>query len=140
MLIRTPQEFARVAREWTVKHAGGSSSPSSSTSSGSQKRKSPEKDDNEDESQQRNVQQKIDSRGSTDRHTQVGNKAPSLASVSAQYKGYSRALVNKFTPMGFGVPQIVSALELAGVDKGHDVMIHGTDDEFIAEITNHLVE
>lgn len=114
MLITKPEEFERVARQWSVKYANAprtSKSGDNATTAGSGKGQKPD----DQEAKRREEQRRREA-----------------------YHGYNRNMVDRFRDMGFQVEQIVDAFEFVGIDKagGEEYEI---DEEYISEITGRLL-
>ncbi|KAJ5657656.1 uncharacterized protein N7484_001305 [Penicillium longicatenatum] len=101
MLLRTPKEFDRVARQWATLYAGA---PSSGSENGV----------GQDETE-----------GAGDDNL-------------AQYDGYNKDLIDRFSSMGFDVARVVSAFRDVGIDRNG-----GMDSELSAgqmgDVTNSLL-
>lgn len=97
MLLTRPEEFAHVARDWAQRYAGAAKPPPGSHKSGGGS-----------------------SGGTTEadlkRRAEDKRKRGDESKLAA-YKGFNKAMVDKFTAMGFQVEQVVSAFEYVGIDK-----------------------
>ncbi|KAF2425806.1 hypothetical protein EJ08DRAFT_651961 [Tothia fuscella] len=111
MLIKSPAEFQHRAREWAVKFAGAPKKENGEGSGGATA-----------ESMKRKAQQ---AKEGEDRQKR------------AQYHGYNKALVDRFTDMGFDVPQVVAAFEYVGIDRmeGQDYEL---EEAYMGDITARL--
>jgi len=104
MLLTRPEEFAHVAREWAQRYAGAlKPAPGSGRTGGSSSGASAGTD--EASLQQKKKVEDKERRKAEDRRRREA------------YHGYNPAMVDKFTTMGFGVEQVVSAFEYIGIDK-----------------------
>ncbi|KAF4547187.1 Ubiquitin-conjugating enzyme-like protein 2 [Elsinoe fawcettii] len=110
MLITDPDAFAKKAREWAVQYAGAQEDGKSGTSRGTA----------------------ISVKDQEDRRKQLEE-----AEKRAQYRGYSPALIQRFTEMGFDVRTVVAAFEAVGAGKnnGEDYEL---DEDLAGEITARL--
>jgi ubiquitin-conjugating enzyme (huntingtin interacting protein 2) len=54
-----------------------------------------------------------------------------------RYKGYNKALVERFTAMGFDVPAVVAAMEYVGIDRmgGQD---YEMEEAYMGDVTARL--
>lgn len=107
MLITSPKEFAKVAREWAVRYAGA-----------------PVKEGAEDG-------------GDSMEASEKKRKEREEAEAVAAYRGYNKALVDRFTEIGFDVPTVVSAFQVVGVDEngGRD---YDLGEEQSSDVTSRL--
>ncbi|PWY85842.1 hypothetical protein BO94DRAFT_535979 [Aspergillus sclerotioniger CBS 115572] len=112
MLIRRPQEFARVAQEWAVVYAGAPRKYAGEGSGGVtdealrlQELKSREEQEQEDLS---------------------------------KYDGYNKDLIDRFCSMGFDIDRVVSAFVFFGIDRmdGEDYEL---EEAYMGDITARLL-
>lgn len=54
-----------------------------------------------------------------------------------RYHGYNKALIDRFSAMGFDVPTVVSAFEFTGIDK-NDGEDYELEEEYMGDITARL--
>lgn len=120
MLIKHPDEFRHVAKEWAIKYAEAPRPPPGSTRTGaggsgeeaasaSDKRRADDKD----------------------------RKRKEEARRREAYKGYNREMIDQFVAMGFQVEQVVAAFEYVGIDK-MDGEHYELEEEYIGDVTARL--
>ncbi|KAG9514824.1 hypothetical protein KCU86_g15427, partial [Aureobasidium melanogenum] len=117
MLITNPKEFEHVAREWAIKYAGAPQGPPGSDSTGAE-----------------------GSGGVTEetlKHKDDQKRERAEAAKLAQYHGYNKSLVDRFSAMGFDVPTVVAAFEFTGIDK-NDGEDYELEEEYMGDITARL--
>ncbi|KAL8829734.1 MAG: hypothetical protein Q9191_001844 [Dirinaria sp. TL-2023a] len=112
MLIQNPEEFARVAEEWAVKHAGA---PKKSRGEGSGGGRS----------------------GESQKQREKRNKEEEEAERVAQYGGYNEDLINRFVVMGFDLERVVAAFEYVGIDR-NDGEDYELEEAYAGDITARL--
>lgn len=130
MLLTRPEEFAHVAREWAQRYAGaakplpGSGKTGGSSSGASGGGGGGGAGEEAALAQRRKVEDKERRRAEERRRREA-------------YHGYSSAMVDKFTTMGFQVEQVVAAFEYIGIDKagGEEYEL---EEEYIGDITARL--
>lgn len=113
MLIKNPDEFARVARQWAQKYAGApAKGGEGDRASGQAVRVS-----TPDSARLRQMEE--------DRKRRE------------QYHGYNPGLVKRFCDMGFEIPVVVSAFEHCVIDRnnGRD---YSLGDDQVADVTARL--
>ncbi|KAF1981833.1 hypothetical protein K402DRAFT_398229 [Aulographum hederae CBS 113979] len=111
MLIRNPEEFEHVAREWAVKYAGAPKKESGEGSGGA-------------------------TAETIKKKAQVAKDTEEKAKMAA-YHGYNKDLIDRFVDMGFDVPTVVSAFEYVGIDRneGQDYEL---EEAYMGDITARL--
>lgn len=123
MLLTRPEEFAHVARDWAIRYAnaprpvpgsgktggGGSISGNDDDPTNKAKREGDEKERRKNEEKRRRE----------------------------AYGGYNRAMVDKFTNMGFSVEQVVAAFDYVGVDA-NDGVEYELEEDYIGDVTARL--
>lgn len=57
--------------------------------------------------------------------------------IPSRYKGYNKALIDRFSDMGFDVATVVAAFEYVGLDK-NDGLDYEIDEEYMEDITARL--
>ncbi|KAK5000327.1 Ubiquitin-conjugating enzyme E2 1 [Elasticomyces elasticus] len=115
MLITNPREFERVAREWAIKYAGAPEpEPGGKTLGEGSGDATPDLKRQEKRRREEDEKAKI-----------------------AAYHGYNKALIDRFTEMGFDVPTVVDAFEHVGIDQngGEDYEL---EEEYMGDITARL--
>lgn len=122
MLIRRPEEFKHVARDWAQRYAGAPKPPPGSNKTGA----SGSGDTGDAASAKQ--QKKMDDKESKRRDEQRRREA---------YHGYNRNMIDRFTNMGFSVEQVVSAFEYVGIDNagGEEYEL---EEEYIGDVTARL--
>ncbi|KAK2734442.1 Ubiquitin-conjugating enzyme E2 1 [Myotisia sp. PD_48] len=112
MLLRYPKEFDRVAREWSVQHAGAPRKQIAEGSGGAT-----------EQSLRRKAQQA---------------KEDEEREELAVYDGYNKDLIDRFCNMGFDVQRVVSAFKYYGIDRmdGEDYEL---EEAYMGDITARLL-
>ncbi|GAM86705.1 hypothetical protein ANO11243_047240 [Dothideomycetidae sp. 11243] len=111
MLMTEPAKFAEMARQWAVKYAEAPESKAGTSRSSADQ-----------------VKQQEERRKKLEESERV-----------AQYQGYSPALIDRWTAMGFDVPTVVAAFVSVGIDRngGKD---HNLPEDEVNEVTYHLFD
>lgn len=127
MLITNPKEFNTVARAWAEKYAGA---PAQITGG-----ENHPIDDDELERQEERRQEREEAEKTAECVYRRGLQ-PTLTNVN-RYRGYNKALIDRFAAMGFDVPTVVAAFEYVGVEtsEGEDQEL---DEEYMGDITARL--
>jgi ubiquitin-conjugating enzyme (huntingtin interacting protein 2) len=122
MLIYRPEEFNHVAREWAQRYASAPKPPP-----GSGKTAASGSGDGDAVGGARQSK-KVEDKEAKKREEQRRREA---------YHGYNRNMIDRFTNMGFGIEQVVSAFEYVGIDKagGEEYEL---EEEYIGDVTARL--
>ncbi|KAI1912131.1 Ubiquitin-conjugating enzyme E2 1 [Ophidiomyces ophidiicola] len=112
MLLRSPKEFERVAREWAVIHAGAPKKHVGESSGGAT--------------------------AASIRAKEIKSKKDQEQEELAAYEGYNKDLVDRFCGMGFDVQRVVSAFKYVGIDRmdGEDYEL---EEAYMGDITARLL-
>jgi len=111
MLLNSPKDFEHKAREWAVKYAGATPKDEGQSSNGA----TPE----------------------SLKKAQALQKEKETKSKQAEYRGYNKALVDRFCDMGFDVPSVVAAFEYVGIDR-MDGIDYELEEAYMGDITARL--
>jgi ubiquitin-conjugating enzyme (huntingtin interacting protein 2) len=111
MLIRDPDQFNHVAREWAIMYAGAPRKDVGEGSGGA----TPE----------------------TIRKKMQADREKQKKESNAQYHGYNKELIDRFVDMGFDVPQVVAAFEYVGIDR-MDGQDYELEEAYMGDITARL--
>jgi len=128
MLITNPKQFNKVAREWAVRHAGAPE-----TNSGG-----PDHPIDEEELERQEEQRKERAEAEkTAEYVHPSIYRSACTDQNNRYHGYNKALIDRFTEMGFDVPTVVAAFEHCGVETydGYDFEL---EEEWMGDITARL--
>ena len=133
-MITSPKEFAHVAREWAIKYAGAPADEMGSAGSGSGGSGGITEESLKAQEKQR--QQKEEAAKSA-QYVRTLRDISSASLTARRYRGYNRALVDRFSAMGFDVPTVVAAMEYVGIDtnEGQDYEL---EEEYMGDITARL--
>jgi len=112
MLMRNPEEFQRVAREWAVRYAGA---PKKERGEGSGGATGESLQQREQRSREEEERERL-----------------------AAYEGYNKDLIDRFVNMGFDVDRVVSAFKFVGIDRngGEDYEL---EEAYMGDITARLL-
>ena len=124
MLIRKPEEFKHVARQWAQQYAGAPKPAPGSGKTGASSSGTGEADARAGARQSRQGEDKEAKRLQEQRRREA-------------YHGYNRAMVDQFAGMGFSVETVVAAFEYVGIDHagGEEYEL---EEEYIGDITARL--
>lgn len=117
MLLTNPREFAHVAREWAIRHAGAPEGAPGQSGSGAE-----------------------GSGGVTEetlRKKDEQKREKAEAAKLAAYRGFNKQLIDRFAAMGFDVPTVVNAFEYVGIDR-NDGEDYELEEEYMGDITARL--
>ncbi|EWC47763.1 hypothetical protein DRE_02963 [Drechslerella stenobrocha 248] len=95
MLLRSPAQFEKIAREWAVRYAGATPPATTSGSSSATD---------------------MDPRAS--KEAELRRQAEQERIRQQQFDGYPQHLFTDFSNMGFDVPRVVRALKAMGIHRG----------------------
>ncbi|KAH7418498.1 ubiquitin-conjugating enzyme/RWD-like protein [Cadophora sp. MPI-SDFR-AT-0126] len=114
MLMKNPEQFQKVAREWAIKHASAPKSTQWEVTTASQPTSSKPKS------------QKVLSREEEERI------------LIARYQGYNRDLIDRFVAMGFELDRVVDAFNFVSIDRnnGEDYEL---EEAYMGDITARLL-
>ncbi|KAH8779722.1 uncharacterized protein K444DRAFT_639760 [Hyaloscypha bicolor E] len=114
MLMKNPEQFQRVAREWAIKHANAPKSTNWENTIAQQPTKSKPKS------------QKILSR------------EEELRQQMLRYQGYNKDLIDRFVNMGFDIDRVVEAFNYVNIDRnnGEDYEL---EEAYMGDITARLL-
>ena len=123
MMISRPDEFTHVARDWAIRYASAPQPPPGSNKTGASG-----SGDTGDSAAAKERQRKTDDKDKKRVEEQRRREA---------YRGYNRAMIDRFTSMGFQVEQVVAAFEYVGIDKagGEEYEL---EEEYIGDVTARL--
>ena len=136
MLITNPKEFEHVAREWAIKYAGAPEGPPGSSTTGAEG----SGDVTEDVLRKKDDQRREKAEAAKlAQYVAVLSQAHLLLRTNTMYRyhGYNKALIDRFSAMGFDVPTVVSAFEFTGIDK-NDGEDYELEEEYMGDITARL--
>jgi len=127
MLITNPKEFAIVARQWAEKYAGATPR----TNGGSH--------DVIDDDELERIEERRQQREEAEKAAEYVYPRDDITTFAneGRYRGYNRALIDRFAAMGFDVPTVVSAFRYVGVDS-NDGEDQELDEESMGDITARL--
>jgi len=113
MLMKHPEQFQRVAREWAVKHAGAPKTTKWSESVA--------------------AQAPTDSKPKTQR-----SREEELRIQAQRYQGYNKDLIDRFVNMGFDIDRVVDAFQYVNIDRnnGEDYEL---EEAYMGDITARLL-
>ncbi|KAF1346772.1 ubiquitin-conjugating enzyme/RWD-like protein [Delphinella strobiligena] len=117
MLLTNPREFAHVAREWAIRHAGAPVAAPGQSGSGAE-----------------------GSGGVTEetlRKKDEQKREKAEAAKLAAYRGFNKQLIDRFAAMGFDVPTVVNAFEYVGIDR-NDGEDYELEEEYMGDVTARL--
>jgi len=112
MLMKHPEQFQRVAREWAIKHAGAPKTTSWSVSA-----------------PQVSTQLKP--------KTQLSREAE-LREQALRYQGYNKDLIDRFVNMGFDIDRVVDAFNYVNIDR-NDGQDYELEEAYMGDITARLL-
>jgi len=114
MLMKNPEQFQRVAREWAIKHAGA-----------------PPTTNWEKAAAQKQAPQKIKSQKTLTREEEMRQQA-------LRYQGYNKDLIDRFVNMGFDIDRVVEAFNFVAIDRnnGEDYEL---EEAYMGDITARLL-
>ncbi|KAN0115374.1 Ubiquitin-conjugating enzyme/RWD-like protein [Hyaloscypha variabilis] len=114
MLMKNPEQFQRVAREWAIKHANAPKSTNWENTIAQQPTKSKPKS------------QKTLSR------------EEELRQQMLRYQGYNKDLIDRFVNMGFDIDRVVEAFNYVNIDRnnGEDYEL---EEAYMGDITARLL-
>jgi len=110
MLMNHPEQFDRVAREWSVKYA---SAP------------------------QRILTQTVNFSTSKSQKPPK-SKEQELREQMARYQGYNKDLIDRFVSMGFDIDRVVDAFNFVGIDH-NDGQDYELEEAYMGDITARLL-
>ncbi|KJZ77115.1 hypothetical protein HIM_03436 [Hirsutella minnesotensis 3608] len=115
MLVENPEQFAIVAQDWAVRHAGAA-----------------KQDTDVKKWMKKNVKETSPQAADVNRHVS------SAIRIIPVYKGYSKDLVDRFVSMGFDVDAVVDAFLYVGIDRnnGQDYEL---EEAYMGDITARLL-
>lgn len=120
MLLKRPEEFEHVAREWAIRYAGAPRPPPGrGVGAGSSA--------------------VVDEAAAASRKKAEDKEAKKAEDRRRReaYKGYNRQMIDNFVVMGFQVEQVVSAFEYVGIDKAGGEL-YELEEEYIGDVTARL--
>ena len=111
MLMKNPEQFQQVAREWAVKHAGA---PKVTTWTAN-----------------------LPTKAAPKPKAQLSKEEAARLEV-AKYQGYNKDLIDRFVHMGFDIDRVVDAFLFVGIDKngGEDYEL---EEAYMGDITARLL-
>lgn len=112
MLLRNPEEFERVAREWAVTYAGAPKKGAGEGSGGAT--------------------------AASIRQKELVSREEQEKEALAQYEGYNKDLIDRFCSMGFDVPRVVSAFKFVGIDR-MDGQDYELEEAYMGDVTARLL-
>jgi ubiquitin-conjugating enzyme (huntingtin interacting protein 2) len=123
MLLTRPEEFAHVARDWAIRYASAptpnpGTSKSAGSSSGGLDESSLEDRKKLDDKEKRKAEQ---------------------AKAREAYKGYNRAMIDRFVEMGFSVERVVNAFEYVGIERAEGEE-YELEEEYMGDVTARLFD
>ncbi|KAF2718685.1 hypothetical protein K431DRAFT_322260 [Polychaeton citri CBS 116435] len=121
MLLKRPDEFAHVARQWAIRYAEAPKSAPGSGKTGASG------SGGVDEAALK-AKSKEEAKLRKKREEEERQQA---------YRGYSRTMIDQFVNMGFQVEQVVSAFEYVGIDR-NDGQEYELEEEYIGDVTARL--
>jgi ubiquitin-conjugating enzyme (huntingtin interacting protein 2) len=111
-MIKSPKEFERIARQWSVQYAGAPKKTLGEGSGGS-------------------------SAADIEAAEQESKEREEAASLEA-YDGYNKDLIDRFVMMGFDLDRVVEAFNYVGIDRngGQDYEL---EEAYMGDITARLL-